>query len=62
MQEYLIYLLEANICLLVFYAFYYCFLKNETNFNFCRFYLLGSTILSVLIPVLHFSFNPFDNS
>lgn len=52
------YLLEANLCLLVFGAFYYIVLKHETHFLFLRYYLIGSALLAVSIPLLQIN-NPF---
>ena len=45
------YLLQANIYLTVFFCFYALFLRNETYFRLNRVYLLGSAILSFLIPL-----------
>lgn len=58
MNSYINYMLEANICLLIFGLFYYLVLRNDTNFKFSRYYLLGSALLTLIIPLLHFS-NPF---
>lgn len=58
MNSYINYLLEANLCLLIFGLFYYLVLRNDTNFKFSRYYLLGSAMLTLVIPLLHFS-NPF---
>ncbi|GAA0189756.1 M56 family metallopeptidase [Fulvivirga kasyanovii] len=63
MSSYINYLLEANICLLIFGLFYYLVLRNDTHFRFSRYYLLGSAALTLVIPLLHFN-NPFtgDNA
>jgi len=50
------YLLESSFCLLVFYLFYRWFLKNETYFQFNRFYLIGTALLSLFIPILNIDF------
>ncbi|TCD00428.1 M56 family metallopeptidase [Pedobacter psychroterrae] len=48
----LIYLLQVNLYLLLFYLFYLALLRNETFFKMNRFYLVGSAFLSLVIPVL----------
>jgi len=48
----LIYLLQVNLYLLLFYLFYLAVLRNETFFRMNRFYLVGSAVLSLIIPVL----------
>ncbi len=47
----LVYLVQVNIYLLAFYAFYRLLLSKETFFNLNRFYLIGSTLASFAIPV-----------
>ncbi|MBL6448989.1 TonB family protein [Fulvivirga sp. 29W222] len=61
MNSYINYLLEANLCLLIFGLFYYLVLRNDTHFKFSRYYLLGSALLTLIIPLLHFS-NPFTGT
>ena len=51
------YLLESSFCLVIFYMFYQIMLKKETYFQFNRFYLIGSAILSLLIPIINIDFN-----
>lgn len=48
----LTYLLHVNLYLLLFYLFYLVLLHNETFFRLNRFYLVGSGILSLFIPLL----------
>jgi hypothetical protein len=48
----LIYLLQVNLYLLLFYLFYLAMLRNETFFKMNRFYLVGSALLSLCIPVI----------
>ncbi|HEX8376381.1 MAG TPA: M56 family metallopeptidase [Pedobacter sp.] len=48
----LIYLLQVNLYLLLFYLFYLVLLRNETFFRLNRIYSVSSGILSLLIPVL----------
>lgn len=51
------YLLWTNIYLVVFYGFYWAFLRNTTFFQIKRFYLLLASIGSFLLPFLTWS-NP----
>ncbi|TCD00427.1 M56 family metallopeptidase [Pedobacter psychroterrae] len=48
----LIYILQVNLYLLLFYLFYVVLLRNETFFKTNRFYLVGSALLSLCIPLL----------
>ena len=48
----LIYLLKVNLVLTVFYAFYWVFLRRNTFFQSNRFYLLGSVLVSFLMPFI----------
>ncbi|MDF1696312.1 MAG: M56 family metallopeptidase [Saprospiraceae bacterium] len=51
------YLLESSFCLVVFYVFYLWFLKRETYFQFNRFYLISTALLSLVIPIINIDFN-----
>ena len=44
------YLLQANIYLVVFYAFYQLLLAKETYFSYNRIYLLSASLLALLLP------------
>ncbi|MFK7775622.1 MAG: M56 family metallopeptidase [Saprospiraceae bacterium] len=44
------YLFEVSCCLLAFYLFYHWVLRKETFFQFNRFYLLLTPLISLLIP------------
>lgn len=48
----ILYLIQVNLYLMVFYAFYRLLLSKETFFALNRGYLIGSTLLSFCIPVL----------
>lgn len=48
----LIYLLQVNVYLLLFYLFYLVMLRNETFFKLNRFYLVGSALCSLVIPAM----------
>ncbi|HEX3384440.1 MAG TPA: M56 family metallopeptidase [Mucilaginibacter sp.] len=55
-MNWLYYLLEANLYLILFYALYYLLLRRETWHQYNRVYLLGSSILAFIIPVLQLGF------
>ncbi|MCS6973687.1 MAG: TonB family protein [Cyclobacteriaceae bacterium] len=46
------YLLEANLGIVLFFAFYQLLLKNETQFSYRRLYLLAGMVLSLLFPLI----------
>ncbi|MBC7915411.1 MAG: energy transducer TonB [Pyrinomonadaceae bacterium] len=46
------YLIQVNIYLVLFYAFYVCVLQNETFFKWNRIFLVSSGVLSFLVPVM----------
>ena len=58
MTNLLLYLLESTFCLLLFYIFYIAILKQETCFQYNRFYLLLTPVLSLVIPLVEISFLP----
>jgi TonB family protein len=49
-MEKLIPFVQINLFLVVFYAIYWLFLRKETFHQVNRFYLIGSSIISVLLP------------
>ena len=53
MNHFLTYLIETGICLTLLYLAYWLFLRKETYFNFNRLFLVGSLLLSLLVPVFH---------
>ena len=55
-MNWLHYLLEANLYLAVFYAVYYIFLRNDTHYALSRTYLLATSIVSFVIPLLQVGF------
>ncbi len=55
-MELLNYLLKVSACLTLCFAFYLIALSKLTFFKINRFYLLGSMVLSFIIPSLHFTF------
>ncbi|MFB0565284.1 MAG: M56 family metallopeptidase [Candidatus Aminicenantaceae bacterium] len=55
------YILETGVCMAIFYAGYWIFLRNETYFNLNRIYLVFSVVFSFVIPGLNLS-SPFIKS
>jgi TonB family protein len=55
MMDYLNYLVEANLSLVLILLVYWLILKTETNFTFKRFYLLGGVVLSLIFPLIEIS-------
>lgn len=51
------YLAESSVCLILFYAVYYFFLRNDTFFQRNRFYLLVSSMIAMFIPLMEFNFS-----
>lgn len=49
------YLLKVSACSALFFAFYLLVLRKLTFFRFNRFYLLGSLLLSFIIPAMQFT-------
>lgn len=54
-MEWLKYLLEVSACTTLFFGFYFLVLRRLTFFRFNRFYLLGTLLMSFIIPALQFS-------
>lgn len=52
------YLFESSVCMASFYLLYYTLFRNDTFFQFNRFYLLISAGVSLLIPLLKINFLP----
>jgi hypothetical protein len=52
MTSYMVYLLEASICLALFYFTYWLLIKGDTFHHLKRVYLLLSVVLSLIIPEL----------
>lgn len=53
MNNFIIYSIEIAICLTLFYAVYWLFLRKETFFKLNRVYLIFSVVLAFLIPLLN---------
>ncbi|MEN8202080.1 MAG: M56 family metallopeptidase [Bacteroidota bacterium] len=56
MLRFLIYLFETGLCLSLLFLAYWVFLRKETYFNFNRLFLVGSLVLTLIIPLLHLNF------
>lgn len=54
MTDFYHYLINTSICSAVFYSFYHCFLRKTLLFRANRIYLLGSLLLSLFLPLVHF--------
>ena len=52
MTQYFLYIIEASICLVLFYIVYLLFIKNDTFHKVKRLYLLASVVISIVIPIL----------
>lgn len=50
------YLIESSVCLVLFYLLYLILLRKENHFNAKRAYLMSATILSIIIPLFHFTY------
>ena len=48
----LIYLIKVNLALMLCWALYWVAFKKLTFFQWNRFYLLGSVVLSLILPLL----------
>lgn len=55
MRTLLIYFLQVIIASGLLYSYYYFFLRNRKFHQYNRFYLLASTIISLVIPLLQFN-------
>ncbi len=53
-SEWFIYLLEANVCLIVLYVLYKQVLYRETYFQWNRLFFLGAALISIFIPLVEF--------
>ena len=52
MNSILLYFLKSGIAMALFYGVYRIFMEKETNYSLNRYYLLGTMILSLVLPVL----------
>ena len=52
MNHLLVYLLESSFCLAIFYLFYMAVLRNQPGHQYNRFFLLATSLLSFVLPLL----------
>jgi TonB family protein len=62
MNTLLLYMAESTLCVSVFYAIYWVFLRRDTFFLVNRFYLLAMVLFSMLLPLLPVRWTPADPS
>lgn len=55
-MNWIYYLLEANLYLLAFYAFYLLFLSKETFYSINRYYLITGTLMAFTLPFIQAGF------
>lgn len=55
-MNWLYYLLEANLYLLIFYGFYRLLLQHQTFYNSNRYYLLLSSLTAFVLPILQIGY------
>lgn len=55
MSEFLVYLVKANLILMLLYLVFYCFFRNTTLHQLNRIVLLSILLISVSIPLIHFN-------
>ena len=56
MKEILFYFLQVIIISGLLYSYYHFFLRNNKFHRYNRFYLLGATVVSLILPFLDFTF------
>ena len=57
MNSILLYFIKSGIAMALFYGIYRLFLEKDTNYSLNRFYLVGTLLLSLILPVL-----PLENT
>lgn len=62
MNEIVLFLFESSVILGVMYLIYFSFLKKEASFHFNRFFLLGSVLLSLVLPFLSLEVSSLSTS
>ncbi|GAA4319864.1 TonB family protein [Compostibacter hankyongensis] len=62
MSSLFLYLIKVTACSLLFYGYYLLALRNKRFHQWNRYYLLGATLLSAIIPLLHIPFVPDDST
>ena len=62
MNNYLIYIIESNVSLLVLYLIFKALLSKKSNFSFNRFFILGTILASSIIPLISFPVSDISQS
>lgn len=57
MKEFLIYIAQSSICLAIFWLVYFFLLRKQTCFRFNRYFLLIGMGLSLIFPLIQFSYD-----
>lgn len=57
MKEFLLYLLQAAICLSFFALVYLLFLRKQTFYLFNRIFLLGGLLIAFILPFIQLSYD-----
>ena len=55
MQQFILFVIKSGLVAGSLFGYYLLFLKNSKMQQFNRFYLMGSVVISMVIPFLHFS-------
>lgn len=58
MTDFIIYILKSSLALGLFYMLYFMLFRKETFYHFNRIYILGSMVISLIIPALNISWSP----
>lgn len=58
MDEMMIYLVKASVCMMLLYGLFYLLMYKETWFRLNRVYLIFSVMLSLIIPLFRYSVDP----
>jgi TonB family protein len=53
MNDILFYFIKSGIAMALFYGIYRIFMEKDTNHRLNRFYLVGTMMLSLVLPILH---------
>ena len=54
MNSILIYFIKSGIAMAMFYGIYRIFMEEDTNYRLNRYYLIGTLILSMILPIIPF--------
>jgi hypothetical protein len=57
MTLFLVHQLKASVCIALLTLLYYGLFRKETFYRFNRFYLVGSLVISYVLPAIHLEVN-----